>query len=228
MSDAAVDFLLEQLEPSAPPPRDSAERLLAEARAEALEIREQARAEGYEQGRAAGLEAGRAEVALAGGALVEAAAGVAELRDQTVEAIERDAIDFGLALARKILPAAVQARPELVVVAVQGALRRVTGQRTLTVLVAPEDLATVREALREEQLRLGAVEPFDLVGDQRVKRGGAIVRTADGEVDMQVQTQLQRAAEVTYGELSGAGPDGPPANADTPAEDSSREAGEPA
>ena len=62
MSDSAVSFPLEPLEPSEPPPRDAAERLLAQANLEAQEIREQARAEGFEQGRAAGLQAGQAQV----------------------------------------------------------------------------------------------------------------------------------------------------------------------
>ena len=86
--------------------------------------------------------------------------------------------------------------------AVQGALRRVSGQRMLTVFVSPQDLEIVRAALGEQQ-HTGAAEPFDLQADPRVQRGGAIVRTADGEVDAQVQTQLERAAEVAFGELSG-------------------------
>lgn len=202
MSDSAVSFPLEPLEPSEPPPRDAAERLLAQANLEAQEIREQARAEGFEQGRAAGLEAGRAEIEASARALTDAAQGVIEVRERTAEAVERDAVELGLQLAGKILPAALLAQPEVVAYAVQGALRRVTGQRTLSVLVSPEDLETVRSALGETQ-QPGATEPFDLQGDPQVRRGGAIVRTADGEVDAQVATQLERAAEVAFAELAG-------------------------
>jgi flagellar assembly protein FliH len=198
----AVSFSLEQLEPSEPPPADAAARLLAQAENDARELREQARAEGFEEGRAAGLEAGRAEIEAAAATLADAARGVGEVREQTAEAVERDAIELGLALAGKILPAALLARPEVVAYAVQGALRRVSGQRTLTVFVAPEDLETVRAALGEKQ-QPGVPEPFELQADPRVRRGGAIVRTTDGEVDAQVQTQLERAAEVAFAELSG-------------------------
>jgi len=203
----AVSFSLEQLEPSDPPPGDAAARLLAQAERDAVEIREQARAEGFEQGRAAGLEAGRAEIEAAAATLRGAARGVSEVREQTAEAVERDAIELGLALAGKILPAALLARPEVVAYAVQGALRRVSGQRTLSVLVAPEDLETVRAALGDQQ-QPGTPEPFDLQADPRVQRGGAIVRTANGEIDAQVQTQLERAAEVAFAELSDAGAGG--------------------
>jgi flagellar assembly protein FliH len=202
----AVSFSLEQLEPSDPPPRDAAARLLAQAESDAAEIRAQAREEGFEEGRAAGLQEGRAEIRAAAGTLAEAAREVSELREHTVEAVERDAIELGLALAGKILPAALLARPEVVAYAVQGALRRVSGQRTLTVFVSQEDFETVRAALGELR-EPGAPEPFDLQADARVQRGGAIVRTADGEIDAQVHTQLERAAEVAFGELAaGEGP----------------------
>jgi flagellar assembly protein FliH len=201
LSDAAVSFPLEPLEASEPPPRDAAERLLARANLEAQEIREQARTEGFEQGRAAGLEAGRAEIEASASALAEAAQGAIDVRERTAEAVERDAVELGLQIAGKILPAALLAQPEVVAYAVQGALRRVSGQRTLSVLVSPEDLETVRSALGEK-LQAGAAEPFELLGDPQVRRGGAIVRTADGELDAQVSTQLERAAEVAFAELA--------------------------
>jgi flagellar assembly protein FliH len=199
LSDAAASFPLEQLEPSAPPPRDQAERLLAQATLEAQQLREQARSEGFEEGRAAGLEAGRAEIESAQQALAGAAREVQELREQTVEAVERDAIELGLSLAGQIIPAALLAQPDVVAYAVQGALRRVSGQRTLAVLVNPQDLETVRAALGEHPP--GSAEPFELRADPGVQRGGTIVRTTEGEVDAQVQTQLERAAEVAFGEL---------------------------
>jgi flagellar assembly protein FliH len=201
LSDPAVSFPLEPLEPSEPPPRDAAERLLAQANLEAQEIREAARAEGFEQGRSAGLQAGHAEIESSARALAEAVRGVIEIRDRTAEAVERDAVELGLQLAGKILPAALLAQPEVVAYAVQGALRRVSGQRTLSVLVSPEDLDTVRSALGEQQ-QPGA-EPFELLGDPQVRRGGAIVRTVDGEVDALLSTQLERAAEVAFAELAG-------------------------
>jgi flagellar assembly protein FliH len=197
-----VSFPLEPLEPSEPPPRDAAERLLAQANLEAQEIREQARAEGFEQGRAAGLEAGRAEIEASASALLEAAQGAIDVRERTAEAVERDAVELGLQIAGKILPAALLAQPDVVAYAVQGALRRVSGQRTLSVLVSPEDLETVRSALGEKP-QAGTAEPFELLGDPQVRRGGAIVRTADGELDAQVSTQLERAAEVAFAELAG-------------------------
>jgi flagellar assembly protein FliH len=195
LSDALVSYDFEQLEPSEALPRDAAARALAQARAEAERIRELARAEGYEQGRAAGIQQGSAEIAAAAAALGAAVGGVEALRAEVAEAAEMDAIELALMLAGKILAGAFQARPELVVEIVQGALRRLSDRRRVTVLVNPADLDVVRAAIGEITAQGSGVELCDLQSDERVGAGGAIVRTAEGEVDASVPTQLERARE---------------------------------
>jgi flagellar assembly protein FliH len=196
LSDAAVSYDYEQLEPSQAPSRDAVARMLAQAMAEAERIRESARAEGYEQGRAAGHADGAAEIARSASALAEAAHGIESLRAEVSDAVETDAIELALALAGKILAGAFQARPELVVEIVQGALRRISDRRRITVLVNPADLEVVRDALGELTAQGSGVELCDLQSDERVAVGSAIVRTAEGEVDASVATQLERAREV--------------------------------
>jgi flagellar assembly protein FliH len=196
LSDAAVSYDFEQLEPSEPPPRDAPARMLAHATEQALNIRELARAEGFEAGRAAGHEHGAAEIAASAAALAEAVSGVEALRAEIVEAVENDAIDLALALAGKILAGAQQARPELVVDVVQGALRRISDRRKITVMVNPADLEVVRAALGQLTAQGSGVELCDLQSDERVSSGSAIVRTSEGEVDASVHTQLERAREV--------------------------------
>lgn len=196
MSDAAVSYDFEQLEPSEPPPRDAAARLLAQAGVEAERIREDARTEGFEEGRAAGYEQGAAEISAAARALDEALQGIAAVRAEVAEAVEEDAIELALTLAGKILAGAFQARPELVVEVVQGALRRLNDRRHITVVVNPADLELVRDALGELTAGGSGVERCDLQADERVGAGSAVVRTSEGEVDASVHTQLERAREV--------------------------------
>jgi flagellar assembly protein FliH len=203
LSDTAVSYAFEQLEPSEPPPRDAPARMIAQASAEADEIREHARAEGHAEGRAAGHADGIAEVSAAAGALAEALQGVESLRAGVVEAVERDAIDLALELAGKILAGALQARPELVVDVVQGALRRVSDRRQIAVLVNPADLETLQDSIGALTAQVSGIELCDLQSDQRVEAGGAIVRTVEGEVDAGVQTQLERAREVVTAALAG-------------------------
>jgi flagellar assembly protein FliH len=199
LSDAAVSYAFEPLEPSAPPPRDAPARALAQANAEAEAIREQARGEG----RAAGHADGLADTSAAAQALGEALRGVESLRTETVESVERDAVQLALDLAGKILAGALHARPELVVDVVQGALRRVSDRRGIAVLVNPADLETLQAAIGDIQSQVNGIELCDLQSDQRVERGGAIVRTTEGEVDAGVRTQLERAGEALAAALAG-------------------------
>jgi len=201
VTDAPVSYAFEQLEASEPPPRDAAARVLAKAMADAERIREVARAEGYDAGHRDGHEHGAAEIAAAIGALGQAVAGVEALRTGVAEAVETDAVELALALAGKILAGALQARPELVVEVVQGALRRITDRRRITVLVNPGDLELVRAAIGEITSQGSGVELCDLQSDERVGSGSAIVRTPEGEVDASVHTQLERASEVVSAAL---------------------------
>ncbi len=196
MSDAATSYDFEQLEASEPPPRDAAARLLLQASTEAERIRELARAEGFQEGRAAGHQQGVAEISAGAGALAAAVQAIDALRSEIVEAVEADAIDLALGLAAKILAGAQQARPELVVDVVQGALRRINDRRKITVMVNPADLEVVRAAIGELTAQGSGVELCDLQSDERVGVGSAVVRTSEGEVDASVHTQLERAREV--------------------------------
>jgi flagellar assembly protein FliH len=199
LSEMAVSYDFEQLEPAARPPRDAKARLLAEAQL----IHEQARVEGHAEGHAAGLEEARLALTDASAALGEALRELEGMREALAAAVEHDAVELALALAGKILAGSLQARPELVVEVVQGALRRVSGQRNITVLVNPRDLETVAAAIGDLQSQANGLELCDMLADQRVQAGSVIVRTLEGEVDASIETQLERAREVAFAELGG-------------------------
>lgn len=200
---ATGGYPLEQLEPSAPPPRDTPARILADATAEAERVRELARAEGHAAGLAQGRGDGLAEARSATSALRQALAEALALREQLAAETEADAVALALALAAKILAGTLAVEPERVLDTVRGALRRVTDRRRVTVLVDPTDLETVSAAVSELESQVGGIDHCDVQADRRVGRGGAIVRTLESEVDASVDTQLERAREVIQTELGG-------------------------
>ncbi len=83
----------------------------------------------------------------------------------------------------------------------RGALRGIVERERVTVLVHPEDLELVREAMDELRATLGGIEHCEVQAERRVSRGGAIVRTQDGDVDARVETKLLRAREVVEAAL---------------------------
>jgi flagellar assembly protein FliH len=173
---------------------------LARAASEGERLLDRARAQGYAEGHEKGLRDGLDDTTAAAQAFTEALRGVNELQAQIAQQVERDAVELALALSAKILAGALELEPERVLDVVRGALRRVAQRRHVTVLVNPDDLELVGNALAELQLQAGT-ERCDIQADRRVHRGGALVRTTEGEVDATVETQLQRAHELLLGEL---------------------------
>ncbi len=197
-----AEFDFETLEPPAAalPAAAQAEAVmdvLAEARAEAEQLRQNALDEGYAAGRAEALEA----LTPALSALANA---VNELREQQLAAadeLERRAVELGLALAQKVLAGALSVEPERVLDSVQGALRGIVDRERITIMVNPDDLEIVRGAMNEIKASLGGIEHCEVQSERRVARGGAIVRTPVGDVDARVETKLERASEVVAAAL---------------------------
>ncbi|HET6449136.1 MAG TPA: FliH/SctL family protein [Conexibacter sp.] len=174
---------------------------LAAAQAEADAIRAAARAEGHADGLEAGLAEGRAQVAAALSALEAAHAELVALRETTAEAVERDAVELAVQLAEKIVAGTLDADPARVVDVVRGALRRLSERRRVTVLVHPDDLELVRTAAEGFASELGGIEHCEVQAERRLSRGGAVVRTDEGQVDASIETQLVRARELVAAEL---------------------------
>ena len=192
---AEYDF--ETLDPPAPvmSPADQAAAVmdvLAEARAEADQIRRQALEEGYAAGRHEALEA----LAPALTALATATEEVRAAQAETASELERRAVELGMALASKVLAGALSVEPERVLDSVQGALRGIVERERITVLVNPDDMEIVSGAIEGVKASLGGIEHCVVEAERRVARGGCIVRTPVGDVDARVDTKLERAAEV--------------------------------
>jgi flagellar assembly protein FliH len=189
----AAPVAVAPLVPVAPrTPEALAAEVLARAEAEAQALREAARAEGYEAGRAEALAA----LAPASEALQHAAGALTAEAAQSADRLEAHAVDLAIQLAEKVLGGALAVQPERVVEAVRGALRGIVDRERLTILVNPDDLDLVRDSIADVLGSLGGVEHCEVQAERRVGRGGAIVRTPDGDVDARLETKLQRAREV--------------------------------
>lgn len=197
---------LSELEQLAPPPEPvgvedahaQAFSLLEAARAEASSLR----AAAVEEGRLAGIEQGRIEAQVA---LEPALSAIGAARDQidalqirAAERTEAEAVTLALQIAEKVVASALEVRPELVVDVVRGALRGLIDAGRIIVSVHPDDVELVRSAV-EGHGSLGHIEVHE---ERRVARGGALVRTSQGETDATIAAKLSRVAEVVREELA--------------------------
>ena len=161
-------------------------------------IREQA----YEEGFAAGVTQAQSQLDGPAAALAGAAEQLQAMRADAAASVEADAVDLALRIAEQAVAAAIAADPELVVEAVRGALRRLVERDRVLILVNPDDLELVRDHTARLVSELGGIEHCEVQAERRVRPGGAIVRTSEGEVDATLETKLARAREVLEHELA--------------------------
>ena len=83
----------------------------------------------------------------------------------------------------KVVGGALSVEPERVVEAVSGALRGIVERERVTVLVNPDDLEIVREAMDGLKASLGGIDHCVVEAERRVGRGGCLVRTPVGDID---------------------------------------------
>jgi flagellar assembly protein FliH len=161
-------------------------------------VREQA----FEEGFAAGVAQAQSQLDGPASALAAAADQLQALRTDAAASVEADAVDLALRIAEQAVGAAIAADPEIVVEAVRGALRRLVERDRVLILVNPDDLELVRDHVARLVSELGGIEHCEVQAERRVRPGGAIVRTTEGEVDATLETKLARAREVLEHELA--------------------------
>ncbi len=194
----AVDF--GQLTPVAMPERAlsyeeaarTARSLVAAAEAEADRIRGEARAAGHAEGVAAGRAEAVAEMQPTIAAAAEVLSAVRDLEASHADRVEAQAVELSVAVAEKVVAGAIEVSPSRLLDVVRGALRTMVERERVTVLVNPSDVALLREAMPD----------LDVHEERRVARGGALLRTAHGEIDATLDTKLSRAREAVVAELS--------------------------
>jgi flagellar assembly protein FliH len=160
------------------------------------------RAAAYDEGYAAAAEQLEGRLEGPASALAAAAQQLQDLRADAAASVEAEAVELALRIAEQAIGAALAVDRELVVEVVRGALRRLVERDRVLIFVNPDDLEVVREHTARLVGELGGIEHCEVQAERRVRPGGAIVRTAEGEVDATLETKLARAREVLEHELA--------------------------
>lgn len=157
-----------------------ANKLLQDAREEANQIREQAREEGYSTGRSDGAS----ELTEA---ITKASARLSDVEEQLTSQLT----ELTVAIARKILGQELQSKPEAVLQIVKNALAEKARQRQeINLRVNPEDWALIRENKSQLLDVLSRAKEIGISEDPDVERYGVIIETDAGTIDAQLDSQL--------------------------------------
>jgi flagellar assembly protein FliH len=163
---------------------------------------ESVRQEAFDEGFAAGVAQAQAQLEGPASAMAAAASQLQAMRGDAAASVEPAAVELALRIAEQALGAWLVVDRALVVEVVRGALRRLVERDRVLILVNPDDLEVVRDHATRLVGELGGIEHCEVQAERRVRPGGAIVRTAEGEVDATLETKLARAREVLEHELA--------------------------
>ncbi len=198
--------------------RAQAAAILASAEQEAVALREVARTAGH----AEGLEAGRAHGQRTGHdtALSEAreqfnndhTAVVTSLqslieqvnteRAQRLHAAERDILHFALGLVRRVIKIAVRADHDAVQHNLEAALAMVMDRSDLVIRVHPDEFKSMERVCHDLLEDVDHRQHVQVLTDDGIHPGGAVVETPDGVIDATIEHQLDQIAHMLLGETT--------------------------
>lgn len=158
-------------------------------------IREEARLIGYDEGHAAGyadgLAIGRADAARELAHLQSIAVTFGNALSGADEAIANEVLELALQLAKGMLRAALEVKPELIIPLVREAIGYLPVlQQPAILLLNPLDAPIVRDSIGDELDKSG----WRVSEDPQIERGGCRIETASNQIDAQASSRWQRLA----------------------------------
>jgi flagellar assembly protein FliH len=116
-------------------------------------------------------------------------------REALADAAREDVLRFAIALAQRVTKRAIEADPKAVEHQLDAALALVLNPTKLRIVVHPDDAQTARKALPSLLSRFASDVHTELIEDDTLPNGSAIVRTDHGSVNANTLEQLDRIVE---------------------------------
>lgn len=179
--------------------QQEAAAVLAKAQQDAVRIREQAKADGIAQAKATIEQtAQKLSDARCKTAIEACESTVQQLSQQTnawLAVWRNQTVVLASRIAEKILRREMQDRDETLRVWMEEAIVAMREVRELRVLVHPDDFAVAGRFLQQLSKSVPQAANVEIIPDPEVTSGGCIVRSAHGQLDQQLEAQLQRLTE---------------------------------
>ena len=202
--------------------RAKADQVLQEAQIAGEEIRRRAHEEGmaagHEEGVAKGVQDGaksgheqalsehREQMTAAVNALNDATAALTTQRQAMEAAALNDVIGLSVKIAARVTKRQGAVDPAVVTQNVAEALKLVTSAHDVRIAIHPNQRAVLDVAMPRLQLAFPQLKHFELVEDPTVSPGGCRVFTRQGQIDADLDVQLDRIASELVPETNQATP----------------------
>jgi flagellar assembly protein FliH len=108
---------------------------------------------------------------------------------------ERSALQVATAIAARIIRRELKHDPQITLDSVLEALRLAMGSADITLHISPTDYENLGSQIERLAATLCQLSPSQIVADATIEPGGCRVETRFGEVDLQIESQLQRIEE---------------------------------
>jgi flagellar assembly protein FliH len=203
--------------------RQQADQLLAAAQAEAEAMKRQALEEGTAQGLAAGKREGLAQGKAEGVAtgrkeafeaektdLTELAAALAAALEQfdggrraMIEEAEAELLPLALSIARKVTKRMGAIDPRVVESNAREAVRLLATKHDVRIVLHPSQSQLMHSVVDRMKVQWPQLGHVTLVDDTSITPGGCRVHTAGGEIDAELDSQLDRLARELVPDIKG-------------------------
>ena len=152
---------------------------------ELAQLEKQAYERGYRDGEAAGARQSLEQLQSAIQGFTHQAVALTQYKPRLRTEVERQVLELSLAVARKVLRRELAVDPNIVLAVVKGCLAELEHVEIYRLRLHPQDVPQVSAFFEQE--RRGSIE---LIPDSRISRGGALLETAQGQLDARLETQL--------------------------------------
>lgn len=190
--------------PALPEPRASAEPLASLAMAAPMPaatdmaaLEREAFTKGYAQGERAGAEAGASRIDAMVRRLATTLDELQALRRDLVRRSERDVADLAMAIARRIVMRELALDQDLLLTMARVALDRLGDVATASIHLHPDDYAAVAASRGAAAAVTSGVE---VLADPAVRRGGCVVQSEFGSVDVGAAAQIDELTHALFDE----------------------------
>jgi len=160
-------------------------------------LEHEAFSKGYAQGERAGAEASAARAEAMLGRLARTLDDLQSLRQDLIRRTEREVVELSLAIARKVLQREVSLDQDLLLAMARVALDRLGDMATASIRLHPDDYTGVLLGRGPSPVATHGVQ---IVADAAVRRGGCVVQSEFGSIDIGVATQIDELTTALFGD----------------------------